>query len=281
MKITKKANAKINLMLDLTGVLPNGYHGIFTVMQSVTLCDEVTAEIGGTEKIILSCSDETIPCDEKNTAYKAAKYFLEAAGLTCGVDIRIEKKVPSQAGLGGGSADAAAVLAALMEAFPGKVGEKELYEIALKVGADVPFCLAGGTRLCQNVGEIMTVLPAFDAYVVIAKPDAGVSTKAAYGRFDAEKDIPHPDDASFLFYAASGEYKEAMKYAGNIFETLVPLREGAEIKDKLYADGAYYAAMSGSGSAYFGVFDREEDAVKAAANLRKTVPFAEVFHTAE
>ena len=276
--MTVEANAKVNFTLEVFGKRADGYHALRSVVMPISFSDTLDIEV---------TDDGSITSDtgyDDDLCVKAARILRSSvSGLpsSFGVTVRVTKRIPAGGGLGGGSADAAAVLAALMEAFPGKVGEKELYEIALKVGADVPFCLAGGTRLCQNVGEIMTVLPAFDAYVVIAKPDAGVSTKAAYGRFDAEKDIPHPDDASFLFYAASGEYKEAMKYAGNIFETLVPLREGAEIKDKLYANGAYYAAMSGSGSAYFGVFDREEDAVKAAANLRKTVPFAEVFHTAE
>lgn len=281
MKITKKANAKINLTLDLTSILPNGYHGLFTVMQSITLGDEVTVETSDDADITLTCSDKDIPCNEKNTAYKAAEIFLREAGIDKGVKINIEKKVPSQAGLGGGSADAAAVLKALNELYPDRVSEKKLYDTALKVGADVPFCLAGGTRLCQNVGEVMTELPAFDSYVVIAKPEAGISTKAAYEKFDNADKLDHPDNDAFLFYASKGDYKKALKYAANLFEVLVPLEEGKQIKRIMNENGAYYSAMSGSGSAYFGLFDDESKARSASEELKKIIPFAEVFHTTE
>lgn len=281
MKITEKAEAKINLTLDLTGILPNGYHGLFTVMQSVSLGDIITVETNESGNITLCCSDKSVPCDEKNTAYKAAKLFFEAALINDGADIFIEKITPSEAGLGGGSADAASVLSILNKIYKDKICEKNLYKIALKVGADVPFCLAKGTKLCQNIGEIMSPLPALDAYVVIAKPAAGVSTKEAFARFDTSSNLSHPDNDAFLFYASSGDYKQALNYAGNMFEVLVPLEEGKEIKEIMKKSGAYYSAMSGSGSAFFGLFDNENDAVKAAEKLKNKYYFAGVFHTTE
>ena len=179
-----KAYAKINLSLDLTGILPDGYHALNTVMQSVSLYDTVTVEktYGG---IFLRCSLPGLPSDSRNTAYKAAELFLSEAGIKEGVSIDIEKRIPSQAGLAGGSADAAAVLFALGQLYPGGLSEEKLFETALRVGADVPFCLSGGTRLCLDKGETMTALPAFHAFVLLMKPDTGVSTSEAFRKFDA------------------------------------------------------------------------------------------------
>ena len=265
----KKAYAKINLTLDLTCVLPDRYHGIFTVMQSVGLYDTVTVETVPGDEIILVCSDPNIPCDSRNTAYKAASYFFNAAGKSSGLKITVEKNIPSQAGLAGGSADAAAVLCALYELFPGTVDENALYDIALRVGADVPFCLAGGTRLCQNKGEIMSALPHLKAYAVLVKPEENVSTKEAYMQFDSSSEVLHPDNEKYLFYAALGDYRKAAAYAANVFEELTDVYSGQEIKAVMYSSGAYYAAMSGSGSAFFGLFEKEEEAVTAAGKLRE------------
>ncbi len=275
MRIEKKAFAKINLTLDITSVLPDRYHGIFTAMQTVDLYDDVTVETTQAPGISLTCDNGTIPCDERNTAYKAAAYFTEAAGITEGVRIRIEKRIPSQAGLAGGSADAAAVLRGLQEIYPGKLSEQALFDIAFRIGADVPFCLAGGTRLCLNKGEVMAALPCLEAWVVIVKPEENVSTKEAYARFDSAAELFHPNNNEFLFYAAAGEYRKALAYACNTFEALCEVPSGTAIKAALYAGGAYYAAMSGSGSAFFGLFHEEADARETADSLKET--FRQVF----
>ena len=275
MRIEKKAFAKINLTLDITSVLPDRYHGIFTAMQTVDLCDGVTVETTQAPGISLTCDNGTIPCDERNTAYKAAAFFTEAAGLTEGVRIRIEKRIPSQAGLAGGSADAAAVLRGLQEIYPGKLPEQALFDIAFHIGADVPFCLAGGTRLCLNKGELMAALPCLEAWVVIVKPEENVSTKEAYARFDSAAELFHPNNNEFLFYAAAGEYRKALAYACNTFEALCEVPSGTAIKAALYAGGAYYAAMSGSGSAFFGLFEDEAHAKASAETLRAS--FRQVF----
>ena len=269
MKTEQKAYAKINLTLDITSVLPDGYHSIFTVMQTVGLYDDVTVETNDNGGVTLTCTDGAIPCDERNTAYQAAERFRQAAELHEGIAIHIEKRIPSQAGLAGGSADAAAVLRALDELFPGKLSEWQLYEIAFSIGADVPFCLAGGAKLCLNKGEIMAALPCLDAWAVLVKPEDNVSTKDAYARFDSAPDLFHPDNDKFLFYATKGEYKKALAYAANIFEDLCDLPCGSAIKSALYAGGAYYAAMSGSGSAFFGLFDDESAAEQTAKILRQ------------
>lgn len=277
---TKKAYAKINLTLDLTGVLPNGYHPIFTLMQTVSLCDEIGVEITGTGVIEIESEEKNIPLDMSNTAYKAAALFLEKIGKSdVGVKIYIDKNIPSQAGLAGGSADAAAVLNLLNEHFSFPLSEKELLALALKVGADVPFCVKGKTQLCQNIGEVMSELPAFSAFVVIAKPEEGVSTKEAFARFDKSENISHPDNDNFLFYAARGEYKKALENAFNIFELLSVVEQGEYIKETMKKYGAYYASMSGSGSAFFGLFDSYEDAQKCEKALSDKVYFTCVCET--
>lgn len=273
-----RAYAKINLILDLTGVLPDGYHAINTVMQSINLFDTVVAEIadGGIE---LSCSDATVPTDERNTAFKAARLFFDRAGIKGGVRLNIEKRIPHEAGLGGGSADAAAVLHALDEMFPSRLSENELLKIALEVGADVPFCFYGGTALCVNKGEVIAPLPDFRSWCVIAKPAAGVSTGKAFARFDSAENLRHPDVTRFVFYASRGEYRDAFLSASNIFEELTDVDGGEYIKRTLNENGAFFSSMSGSGSAYFGLFDERESAEKAAEKLRDGIPFVAVCET--
>ncbi len=270
MEIRLKAFAKINITLDLTGVLPNKYHGIFTCMQSVGLYDTVALKTG-TEGLTLRCSEKYIPCDDRNTAYKAARLFYEKAGMAPECEIYIKKVIPSGAGLAGGSADAAAVLKGLNRAYPGMLSHRDMLEIAFCVGADVPFCYAGGTKLCQNIGEIMSPLPPLFTNVLIVKPCERVSTKDAYARFDNACDITHPDNDSFLFYAARGEYTEAVRFAENMFEKLSDVKCGAEIKDTMYSFGAWFASMSGSGSAYYGLFESEEDMKKCGELLKGKV----------
>lgn len=267
MDIKLKAYAKINLTLDLTGTLPNNYHGIFTCMQSVGIYDEVCISTGG-EGIRLLCSEKYIPCDERNTAYKAAKLFYENAQINPECEIYIRKVIPSGAGLAGGSADAAAVIRGLSLIYPNVLSNKKLFAIAAEVGADVPFCLAGGTRLCQNIGEVMSVLPHFNSFVVIAKPFERVSTKDAYEKFDSAESFTHPDNNSFLYYASKGDYRKALDFAANVFETLCSVKSGDKIKDIMYTNGAYFCSMSGSGSAYYGLFSSYDEAKNCANALK-------------
>ena len=273
MRITKHANAKINLSLDLTSVLPNGYHAIHTVMQSVTLHDTVHVTTGE-PGIRLTCDAPGVPADGRNTAYTAAERFFAAVHKAPDVEIEIIKRIPSQAGLGGGSADAAAVLRILNEMHGVALREEALLEIGAAVGADVPFALTGGTRYCQNIGEVTAPLPHAEAHVVIAKPAAGVSTAEAFCRFDSGAALTHPDNDRLLFHFAAGRPKEALMCANNVFEQLVTVPEGERIKRILRDHGAYYASLSGSGSAYYGLFDAPEAAEAAKDALQAIVPFA-------
>ncbi|MCH5197466.1 MAG: 4-(cytidine 5'-diphospho)-2-C-methyl-D-erythritol kinase [Oscillospiraceae bacterium] len=272
MKIIKNAYAKINLSLDLTGILPNGYHAINTVMQSVDLCDTVTLKTGF-GGIRLACSDKTLPADEKNTAFLAAKYFFEETQIEPDADIYIEKLIPSQAGLGGGSADAAAVLNALNEINGYPLEYQNLLKIALKIGADVPFMIKGGTALCLNIGEVLAQLPHFDSYIVIAKPERGVSTRDAYSKFDRGIKIAHPDNDRVLYHFARSEGRNALKFSLNVFEQLCDIPEGEAIKGSMLNCGAFFTSLSGSGSAYFGLFESSQEAKEAANELKSKMQF--------
>lgn len=269
MKISIKAAAKVNLMLDLTAVLENGYHSIYTVMQSIGLFDTITVETTDSDKITLSCSDESMPTDNKNTAWKAAEFFFEHIGSeTKGVNIHIDKNIPSQAGMAGGSADAAAVIVALDKLFNTNLREEELLSIGEKVGADVPFCILGGTRLCLNKGEVMAKLPDFNScYMIIVKPDQGVSTKEAYSNYDSAQWIRHPDNEGFLFAATTKDFDTMCKKAANVFEQVVEVSDRVKIKSVMRNHNAKLAMMTGSGAAVFGVFVSKQDAENCKKDL--------------
>ena len=217
MKITAYAPAKINLFLDIIGRLDNGYHSLFMVMQSVGLEDVLTLEISEENGIYLTCSDERLPTDEKNIAYKAAKKFFEAMEKEPCVKIYIEKKIPFAAGLAGGSADAAAVLVALNELYGRCFDTRELCKIGLLIGSDVPFCICGGTQLSQNTGGVLSPLePLKECFIVLAKPECGVSTAEAYAAVDNTY-LYHPDCMKMLDVCEKGDFKGICKYAGIVY----------------------------------------------------------------
>ncbi len=270
-----KAYAKINLFLDIIGKLDNGYHSLFMVMQSIDLADDVIIE--KSDKINLKCSEKSIPCNEKNTAYKAAKEFFAYTGISGGADIEIIKKIPHEAGLAGGSADAAAVIKGLNEIYGTNLTAFEMCEIGLKVGSDVPFCIVGGTCLSQNTGGVLSPLKKLkDCTIVLVKPDRGVSTPQAYADADSTY-IYHPDCIRMLDECEKGNFEGICKYAGNVFEQVVEVPERVEIKRIMRDNNASLTQMSGSGPTVFGLFEKETDAVKAAEELKKQ--FDKVFVT--
>ncbi len=264
MKVTYKAAAKINLMLDILARLENGYHSLFMIMQSVSLFDEVTVERKEKGGIIISSSEKRIPCDETNIAYKAATKFFDKAGIkNRNISIYLDKSIPFAAGLAGGSADGAAVIAALNDLYETNLTQKELCAIGAKVGADVPFCLTGGTRAALNIGDVLSDLPSLDnCFIVLAKPEAGVSTAAAYSEFD-KNSVRHLDTVSMLYAAANGDSDEMFRRTGNIFEQLIEVPQRVEIKKVMYDNGAECSCMSGSGPTVFGIFKQKEHAAKA------------------
>ena len=183
MKITLKAYAKINLMLDILSRLENGYHDLYMIMQSVSLYDTVTVAETISKGITITCDVPSIPTDEKNIAYKAAKAFFDYTGIDQGIAIDIKKNIPHAAGLAGGSTDGSAVIVALDKLFSANLKEKDIIAIGSKVGADVPYCVLGGTALAEGIGEKLTSLnPAPDCYVLVAKPG-----------IDVMQSLPHQD----------------------------------------------------------------------------------------
>lgn len=276
MEITVKAAAKINLLLDLTAVLENGYHSIFTVMQSVGIYDTVKIAENNEKSISLSCSDANIPTDARNTAWKAAEYFFEHTGIEeKGVHIHIDKVIPSEAGLAGGSADAAAVITGLNALYKTNLPEDELLKISEKVGSDVPFCLLGGTRVCLNKGEITAKLPHLpDCDIIVIKPDQGISTKEAYKNFDEAERIRHPDNEGFIFAASQSDLKTMCDKAANVFEQVVEVNDRVRIKAIMRNHNADLAMMSGSGASVFGIFRDKNDCEKCFAELKDKFEYA-------
>lgn len=274
-----KAAAKINLALDVTGKLPNGYHTLESVFQTVGLYDEVSVELTK-EGISLTCevpenfaeSDE-IPCDERNIAYKTAKKFFEENGIDSGCRIHIKKGIPSQAGMGGGSTDAAAVIYCLSKLTGMSFSAPE------KIGADVPFFLTGGTAYVEGIGEKITPITDFSGKIlVIAKGKEGVSTVEAYGAVDALENPVHPD-VQGIVKAISDNSDEVYSCIGNLFEEAIHLDEVADIKAKMAENGALAACMTGSGSAVFGIFDTYEKAADCADKLKACGYFAQTCET--
>lgn len=272
MKLTVKANAKINLLLDITGIKENGYHSLFTIMQSVSLGDTVTVEKTAGEDITISCTVEGVPTDSRNIVYKCAVKFFEYAGITenKGIHIHIDKVTPFCAGMGGGSADGAAVLVALNELFGTHYSEKVLCRIGVKVGADIPFCIVGGTALALDTGAVVAPLPDLgDYHIVIVKPEDGVSTKEAYDAVDSLENMKHPQNHRMMELIADGKNDEALKLCSNVFEQALEVPGRVDIKAICNKNGAMASCMTGSGSAVYGIFKDKSIAEKTADELKK------------
>ncbi|MCR4615285.1 MAG: 4-(cytidine 5'-diphospho)-2-C-methyl-D-erythritol kinase [Clostridiales bacterium] len=270
MTVTVKAAAKINLFLDILSRLDDGYHSLFMIMQSLDLYDTVTVKPADSIKI--GCSAPEIPTDENNIAFKAARAFLDACEINGGADIYIEKQIPFAAGLAGGSADGAAVIAALNEIYGTGLSLRELCEIGIKVGADVPFCLTGGLKLSQDIGGVLSDLPPLpECYFVLAKPGSSVSTKEAYAQFDKCEKIYHPNCPAMLHAAVHSDFNGMMANARNIFEQFVEVPKRVEIKNIMRKYNAKLAQMSGSGPTIFGIFLNKKYAEICAEELQETV----------
>ena len=275
-----KAYGKVNLLLDIIGRREDGYHLLNTVMQSVSVYDtlELSLDESAPEGIEIMCDKEGFPTDSSNLIWKAAELFKEFSHISFGgkLIVKVEKNLPSQAGMGGGSADCAAMLKAMNTYFGTLIDEDDLCMLGAKLGADVPFCVKGGTRLCQGVGEIMNTLPSLDCAFVIVKPGVCVSTPEAYRRYDLLKDPPRSQLDQFLRSLASGNVFSASIYLFNVFETAIDLPEIAEAKQALKSAGALNTLMTGSGSAVYGVFETESYAMQAAEKLKDKYSYCQV-----
>ena len=267
--VTISAKAKLNLSLDVLGPRGDGFHELRMVMQSCTLADEVRVEAAPAGAFCARTNRSYIPTGDKNVAVKAARAYYAALGVPGGAEITITKRIPVCAGLGGGSSDAAAVLRALNELNGGALDEEALYAAALEAGSDVPFCLMGGTALAEGRGEALTPLPALpECEVVICMPGFSCSTPELFKRIDARRSRCHPDTAGLLSALGSGDLRGVARRMYNVFEDVLEKRAAMavnEIKLLLLDNGALGAAMSGSGSAVFGLFDSAEKAARACA----------------
>ena len=263
------AKAKINLYLDVTGKRADGYHLLETVMHTVSLCDTVTLTKTDRSGIEISCSEPLIPCNEKNIAYKCAAAFFEKTGISGGsVSIDIIKRIPSQAGMGGGSADGAAVLTGLDRLFETDLSENELISIGAKIGADIPFCIKGGCGYCTGIGEIIEPLPAIRGCVLIGKGKAGISTADAFGKIDSLGSGIGITNIKKIFGNVSA-LTDIAPYCRNIFDDVTSLEEVTDIKRIMMESGAVCSAMTGSGSAVFGLFGSENIAANAQEVLKQ------------
>lgn len=266
-----RAYAKINLSLDVLGVLPNGYHNIKTVMQTVSLFDSVSLE--KTESgIELDSTLHFLPNNSDNLAYAAAAAFFRESGIKGGVRIFLKKYIPVGAGLAGGSSDAAAVLRGLNRLYGAKLKTGRLCEIGKPLGADVPYCIIGGTRLAEGIGEKLSPLPKMPpCSIVLVKPPFSISTAWAYSNIDACENIVHPDTDALIDALSKGDLEGICAGMGNVLEDVSVTRYGIlnDIKADLISLGALSAQMSGSGPTVFGIFRDEEKAALAKEALRR------------
>lgn len=258
------ANAKINLMLDVTGKRDDGFHDVKMIMQTLELCDVITADIceSGIE---LSGSDSLLEYNENNLAYRAAVLFFEKSKINGGAKIYLEKNIPICAGMAGGSSDAAAVLCALNTLYGSPLSEKTLINISAKLGSDVPYCIMKGTALAEGRGEILTKIAPFEAEnILIVKPDIGISTPWAYKNLRLSE-LHHPDVDAAARCIESKNKAELYSLFENMFESVVfeHYAEVREIKESMKKLGADAALMSGSGPTVFAIFENKENAENA------------------
>ena len=265
--VTVLAPAKLNLALDVVGLLPNGYHALDMTMQTITLYERVM--LRRSAGLSLRLPGSLVQPNDKNTAIKAALAFFHYTGLLAGVDITIYKNTPVRAGMAGGSADAAAVLVGLNALYGAKLSMSELCALGAGIGADVPFALMGGTCRVQGVGDVMKALPPCpDCWFTVVMPDYGVSTPEAFAAYDKVGSSRHPDCEAQEKAIRAGDLDAVCAAAGNALEECSGAKDNEAIKALLRAHGAVTALMTGSGAAVFGVF-RDEAAARAAAAAAK------------
>lgn len=279
--IQLKAYAKINLGLDVLRKREDGYHEVKMIMQTVDIYDVLTFEKADSG-IHVTVNKSELPVNEDNLIYKSAAAFMSKYNISEGVSIHLEKNIPIAAGMAGGSTDAAATFKALNQLFEVNASLEELQEIAVKIGADVPYCLMGGTALAEGIGEKLTKLPDTpNCHLVVAKPDIDVSTAFVYGNLKANELKEHPDIDGMVDAITEKQLEGVIQRLGNVLETVTvpayPIIR--EIKETLKADGADGVLMSGSGPTVFAIFTDKEKAEKAFEGLKEGNLARQVFLT--
>lgn len=277
-----RALAKINLGLDILRKREDGYHEVRMIMQTIQMYDVLDIRKSQGPGISLTTNLPYIPTDERNLVYKAAKMLMDEFQVEEGLSIRLDKFIPVAAGMAGGSSDAAAAFVGVNRLFGLGLSEQELMERAVKVGADVPYCIMRGTALAEGIGEKLTVIPQVPkCYVLVGKPGVNVSTRLAYENLNLEGIGNHPDIDGMIEDIRRGDLRSMAGKMGNVFEPGIigkyPVIQ--EIKDLMEAGGALKALMSGSGPTVFGIFDDVDKMEAAAAVLRSSKLAKTVFAT--
>lgn len=270
-QITIAAPAKINLSLDITGKLENGYHALDTIMQTISIEDKITLAKTGRQISVL-CDHPQVPQGNGNICHKAAEAFFEKTALEGGVIITIDKNIPVAAGLAGGSSDAAAVIKGLNLLYGTGLTQREMCEIGLKCGADVPYCIVAGTCRAKGIGEKLTKLPSFaGVYIVLVVPDFFVSTEWAYKNYDLNSPDEKPRTEELISYIRGRDIKNTAERMANVLESVTAKKhpEIQEIKNDIKKSGACGSVMSGSGPSVFGLFENEEKARIAFSVIRE------------
>lgn len=277
----RKAYAKINLGLDVIGRLENGYHEVKMIMQTVGIYDVLTlTKIPS--GIAVTTDNGELPTDDNNLIYKAARLMLEKYNIPQGVSIHLEKNIPIAAGMAGGSTDAAGTFLGMNELFELGASEEELRELGVKVGADVPYCIMGGTALAEGIGEKLTRLPSPpDCCLLVAKPDINVSTKYVYEHLDAEGVEVHPDIDGMIEAIEQGSLEGVVERLGNVLEVVTVKKYTIieDIKKVMLDGGALGSLMSGSGPTVFGIFVDAEAAQKAGHRIAQMGLAKQIFVT--
>ncbi len=270
------AFAKLNLTLDVLGKREDGYHDLKSIMQTISIRDDVEIDVGTGTQWTLNCTDETIPCGAENLAWKAAKVFCEAAKVDPdGLAIRITKRIPSGAGMGGGSADAAAVLRALNRHYGSPFSILALAEIGAEVGSDVPFCVLCGTAMCEGRGERLRKLPDMpDCIFVVVKPEFSVSTPELYKKIDEVAIAQRPDHQAMESALLAGDLEKVAHNLCNVFDPVVTAEhlELNYIKSVFHQYGAVNYQMTGSGSAVYAIVSEFEVAAVLCNMLKDNYP---------
>ncbi|SEL19831.1 4-(cytidine 5'-diphospho)-2-C-methyl-D-erythritol kinase [Streptococcus equinus] len=270
MVIIEKAPAKINLGLDIVGKRPDGYHDLSMVMVSVDLNDYITvSEISGSD-IIVESNNHKMPLNAKNDVFKAAQLIKNRYGIKSGVKIELEKTIPICAGLGGGSTDAAATIRALNKLWQLELSKEEMIEIGFQVGSDVPYCLGAGCACISGKGEIVECLDtSLSAWVVLVKPEFGVSTRTVFPEIDCET-ISRVDIAALKEAVLANDYDQIISHMGNSLEDITIKRKPfiQKIKDRMIKCGADVALMTGSGPTVFGLCRSEKKADRLVNSMR-------------
>ena len=269
--VTVSAPAKINLTLNIGRLREDNYHEVNMIMQAVSLCDSVTISKNGSRRINIFCDEKGVPLDSSNLVHKAAVSYFEAVKAEPeGLDIHIDKKIPVQAGLAGGSTDCAATLWGMNALYDGLLTKDELINIGGALGADVPFCFDGGTALATGKGtDILPVSSMPKCFIVLIKPNLNVSTKEAYKRSDERTSFKENASVPMIKALNNGSYAEVSRLLYNDFFDILNIEEVKEIIKLLYLSGADGACMSGSGPSVFGLFENEVSAQAAVTSLKR------------